>query len=80
MITRAVDTGNRLNWGAVLRDTNDRTLYILVIGAETPTRPKVLFTYRCGESHLRIRHASFVENHWHLLGTRQQRELRVRRE
>jgi hypothetical protein len=48
MLTQSVDTENHLDQGAVPRSINDRTLYILVIGAGAPTRPKVEFTNRYG--------------------------------
>ena len=43
---RAVDTGNHLDQNVVPRSISDRTLYILMIGAEAPTRPKVEFANR----------------------------------
>lgn len=48
MLTRPVDAGNHLDQGVVLRGISNRTLYILVIGTEAPTRPKVEFANRYG--------------------------------
>lgn len=39
--------GDRSDLGIILRDTNDRTLYILLIDGEAPTRLKVFLANRC---------------------------------